>query len=82
MKKIRKILLTITFFMICLPSFVFAKTNITSLVNQGAIIQTSTISTPTNNINNLSMIIIAMIISIIFLIGIFLFSPKNKFSRI
>lgn len=68
MKKVKKILLTITFFMICAPSFVFADTN-NYLVNELAIIQTSTMKTPSVNINNFSIIIIFMIVLIIFLIG-------------
>lgn len=79
MKKFRSLLYTITFFIMFIPSFVFASTSIKSsmLVNNAAIIQTGAIVNDGSKTNNLNIIIIGMVVVILILVGAVMFTPKK-----
>lgn len=67
-KRIKKILYTITFFLMIFPRKVPVKA---AIVHTGAIVNKG------NDINNLNVIIIGMLVIIVILVGSILFSSKK-----
>lgn len=76
MKKIRKIIYTITFFL-CLNPINIKALNINNFISTCEIVQTGAIVNSGNNPNNLNVIIIGMVIIIVILVGGLLFTNRK-----
>ncbi len=79
-KKIKHILFSL--YLLVIPNSVFAisygdNTEVSSLINFNAIIQSGAVVNDTTNAGNLNIIIIGMVVVILILVGAIMFAPKK-----